>query len=92
MVKTKKTKTNIDTGQTKLRNEKNTINNDIKQKEPSNLVENSKRNEQNSFTMEDINTDECKLTVEIEIDKHEAPDDNEATGLALNIMEGLIVE
>jgi len=92
MVKTKKTKINIDTGQTKLRNEKNTINNDIKQKEPSNLVENSQRNEQNSFTMEDINTDECKLTVEIEIDKHEAPDDNEAIGLALNIIEGLIKE
>ena len=50
------------------------------------------RNDQNSISLDDIDADNHKLTVEIETDKQEAPDDNEATGLALNIMEGLIEE
>jgi len=92
MAKARNTKINMDTDQTKVRNEKNSINNEIKQKEPFNLVENSMRNDQNSVLLDDINDDDHKLTIEIKINKQEVPDDNEATGLALNIIEGLIKE
>ena len=50
------------------------------------------RNDQNSISLDDIDADDHKLTVEIKNNKQEAPDNNEVIGLALIIIEGLIKE
>ena len=92
MVKTQHTKPVKDTGQTKLRNTKSTINNAKTNKESNKLDDNLQRNHQKSFTINNIKIDARKLTVEIEINNKDVSDDNIATGIALNIMDGLLDE
>ena len=92
MAKTRNTIIIKDTRQTKLRNKKSTSSNDTTKKESVKSVKNSRRNDQNSVSLDDIDTDQHRLTVEIEIDKQDTPNDNKATGIALNIMEGLLEE
>ena len=48
------------------------------------------RNPTYDFTLNDIGTDERKVTIEIEINKEKVQDQYDAAGMAMNHMEGLL--
>jgi len=60
------------------------------QEESLKSTEKLMRNPTYDFTLDDIGTDERKVTVEIEINKEKVQDQHDAAGMAMNHMEGLL--